>query len=234
MFDRIRKALSRSGAGNDAADADAATPSQIAQGPMSEWAATQGFALSLRGDGQTVALEGTVGGRPWRMEAGPPTRDYIRGEELRARADLRLARDPSLMVINRPLKAALERKAYSAITDTLRTTSNADLPQEMRWLAMFDEIGWQDLPDAFRERYAIVGDAREEAMAWVDGPLASTLCAWPAPAPSAEVPFLLLLLRGKAYLRMEHSPPDMATLQHALQVFTTACESAVGAFSSRA
>ncbi len=231
MFDRIKKAFSSPPVKDEG---EAATPSQLAHGPMSEWAGTQGFAMSLQGDGQTVALEGKVGGRTWRMEAGRPTRNYIRGEELRARADLRLAREPALMVINRPLKSALERKAYSVITDTLRTTSTPDLPEEMRWLAMYEEMGWSQLPDAFWERYAVVGDSREDAIAWVDPALAAALAAWPAPAPSAEVPFLLLLTRGKAYLRMERSPPDMGTLQHALQVFTTACESALGAFSSRA
>ncbi|WP_296357336.1 hypothetical protein [Ramlibacter sp.] len=70
MFDRIKKTFS-SRAVKD--EGDAATPSQLAHGPMSEWAGTQGFAVSLQGDGQTVALEGKVGGgRQWRLEAGPP------------------------------------------------------------------------------------------------------------------------------------------------------------------
>ena len=33
---------------------------------------------------------------------------------------------------------------------------------------------------------------------------------WPEPAPSAEVPFMMMLLRGKAYLRMEYTPADLA------------------------
>ncbi|MES2936752.1 MAG: hypothetical protein V4864_03650 [Pseudomonadota bacterium] len=230
MFNRIKKAFSRPAK----EEGEAVTPSQLAHGPMSEWAGTQGFALSLHGDGQTVALEGKVGGRQWRMEAGRPTRNYIRGEELRARADLRLAHEPSLMVINRPLKSALERRAYATLTDTLRTTSTPDLPEEMRWLAMYEEMAWDSLPEPFWERYAVIGDSREDAAAWVDTALAAALTGWPAPVPSAEVPFLLLLARGKAYLRMEHAPPDMGTLQHALQVFTTSCESALAAFSSRA
>jgi hypothetical protein len=168
------------------------------------------------------------------MRHGRPTRNYIRGEELRARADLRLAHEPALMLINRPLKSALERQAYSVITDTLRTTSNPDLPEEMRWLAMYEEMGWQHLPDAFWDRYAVVGDSRDDAIAWIGPAFAEALMGWPAPAPSAEVPFLLLLVRGKAYLRMEHSPAEMATMQHALQVFTAGCEAALAAFSSRA
>jgi hypothetical protein len=53
---------------------------------------------------------------------------------------------------------------------------------------------------------------------------------WPDPAPTAEVPFMILLLRGKAYLRMEYTPANVATLQHASVIFTRACESALSAF----
>jgi hypothetical protein len=32
---------------------------------------------------------------------------------------------------------------------------------------------------------------------------------WPDTATSAEVPFMMMLLRGKAYLRMEYKPADL-------------------------
>jgi hypothetical protein len=40
---------------------------------------------------------------------------------------------------------------------------------------------------------------------------------------------MLLLLQGKAYLRMEYSPAALPTLQHAALVFTTACDAALKA-----
>lgn len=40
---------------------------------------------------------------------------------------------------------------------------------------------------------------------------------------------MILLLRGRAYLRMEYTPASMATLQHAAVIFTRACESALNA-----
>jgi hypothetical protein len=55
---------------------------------------------------------------------------------------------------------------------------------------------------------------------------------WPEPSPSTEVPFMILVLRGKAYLRMEYRPADTATLQHAARIFTSACESAVGGLTT--
>lgn len=225
MFDRIRKALSRNGKAGEAVPS-----SRQAQGPMSEWALSQGFSMSQLSPGLAV-VEGKVSGKPWRMEVGKPTRNYIRGEELRARAELGINDDLAVMVMNRPLKEALEKKAYSMITDSLQTTADPSLPEEMRWLAMYDEAGWEGLPDAFWNRYAVLADRRENALAWVDAPLAQQLMDWPSPAPSAEVPFMILLLRGKAYLRMEYSPADVATLQHAAEIFTSACESAINGFT---
>jgi len=80
----------------------------------------------------------------------------------------------------------------------------------------------------------VLADRREAAQAWIDLPLARLMMNWPDPAPSAEVPFLMLLLIGKAYLRMEYMPADLATLQHGAQIFITACEAAMGAFRRRA
>jgi hypothetical protein len=50
------------------------------------------------------------------------------------------------------------------------------------------------------------------------------------PAPRAEVPFMILLLRGKPYLHMEYRPANVATPQHASVIFTRACESALSAY----
>ena len=36
-----------------------------------------------------------------------------------------------------------------------------------------------------------------------------------------------MLLRGKGYLRMQYTPPNMPTLEHAARIFTSTCESAV-------
>ena len=54
--------------------------------------------------------------------------------------------------------------------------------------------------------------------------------AWPEPAPPANVPFMMVLLRGKCYLRMQYQPPQTSTLEHATQVFMAACEGALQAF----
>ncbi|MEJ6023074.1 hypothetical protein [Ramlibacter sp. PS4R-6] len=227
MFERIKKAFSK-----EAKSAEE-TPSQFAAGPMSEWAATQGFGFSVLDGGQNVALEGKIGGRPWRLQLGKPTRNYIFGEEVRGRAELGIPEDVAVLVMNRPLKEALEKRAYEMYTNTLQTSVDSSLPEEMRWLAMFEEVAWEKLPEHFWTRFSVLTDNRACALAWIDPVLAELLTEWPRPAPSAEVPFVLLLLNGKAYLRMEYTPAELGTLQHAARIFTSACEAAVGVFRKK-
>jgi len=149
---------------------------------------------------------------------------------LRARAQLGIDEDLAVLVMSRPLKESLEKKAYQIYTDDLQTSVDPSLPQEMRWLAMFDEVAWEGLSEEFWDRFSVLSDRQETPMEWIDPALAAVMLDWPSPGPSAEVPFMILLLRGKAYLRMEYTPADLATLQHAALIFTTACESALSAF----
>ncbi|MEJ8840071.1 hypothetical protein [Ramlibacter sp. AN1133] len=228
MFDRIRKVFQREPKERDGGPASSLSP----QGPVSEWAASRGMSFSMGPLGHTASMHGKVGGHVWRMELGKPTRDYIGGEELRARAELGVFDDVGAMIINRPLKDVLERRAYSMITDTLQTTADPRLPEEMRWLAMYDEIGWEGVPEAFWASYSVLADKRENALAWVDDALVDLILGWPAPAPGAQVPFMIVLLRGKCYLRMQYQPAVTSTLDHASAVFTAACKSALGAFGT--
>jgi hypothetical protein len=231
MFDRLKKAFARDAISAPPAGQGAATDSSML-GPVSEWAATQGFAFMPTGSA-AFGLEGELAGRRWRLEVGRPSRKYISGEELRARAELGVDPDVAVVVMNRTLKEALEKQAYDHYTDALQTTVGANMPEEVRWLAMYDEVGWDSLPRMFWSRYAVITGAREHALAWIDPVLAQQLLEWPEPAPSPDTPFLLMLLRGKAYLRMQQGSGDLPVLQHAAQVLETACENALGAFAGR-
>jgi hypothetical protein len=230
MFERIKKAFSKAPA-EDASET-VGPASQLAAGAISEWASTRGFGFSSSASGGALGLEGRIGGKRWRMELGRPSRNFILGEELRGRAELGIDEDAAVLVLNRTLKEALEKKAYAIYTDQLQTTADPSLPEEMRWLAMYDEVGWDALSPAFWERYAVLADRRENALAWIDARLADMMLDWPQPGPTAETPFMLMLLRGKGYLRMEYQPPNMETLQHAALIFTSACEAALGGLAT--
>lgn len=226
MFDRLKKAFTK-----EAAKPQEAPPSSmLTGGPASEWAMQNGVTMAFASPGKGPSMHGKVGGKAWRMEVGRPSRNYIAGEELRARCELGISDDMAALVINRPLKDALEKKAYSMITDTLQTTADPNLPEEMRWLAMYDEVGWDALPAEFWKRYSVLADAREHALAWMEGPFAELLMSWPSPAPTAQVPFMVALMRGKCYLRMEYQPADTFMMEHAAKIFTAACENALTAF----
>jgi len=182
-----------------------------------------------------VALEGTVAGRPWMMSSGAPTRDYVKGRELRARAELRIDDEIAVLVMNRFLKSTLEGPAYDRYIDTDQTLADASMPEELRWLATYEEVrGGAELPREFLRRYAVLAAQGAHALAWIDEALIDQLMNWPHPGPGAEVPFMLMLLRGKAYLRMQHEPMTSAVAKHASALFTHACESAVKAFAPKA
>jgi hypothetical protein len=223
MFERLKKVFS---------SGDPLPQKIVRADAVSEWAGTQGFGYSSQGAGHGIVLTGTVRGKPWKLESGAASRDYIRGEELRARAALGINEDAAVLIMNRPLKEALEKRAYAIYTDTLQTTADPSLPEEMRWLAMYEEFGWSSLVPEFWERYTVLADKRENALAWLDNNLAEALLHWPEPGPDAQTPFILMLLRGKAYLRMQYAPGDIATLQHAAIVYTSACEAALAGLST--
>ena len=227
MFDRIKKAFTK----EPRTDAQAPDPAEGAYGPVADWARAEGFDFSPLSRG--FALEGPLAGKPCRVEVGKPSRKYVVGEELRGRAELGIDPEVMLLLMNRPLKDQLVRQAYAQFTDSLQTSVDGTLPEEVRLLAMFEELGWDSIPRAFWSRYSVVADGRAHASAWLDVETAQQLLDWPTPAPSAELPFMLMLLRGKAYLRMQHGPVHLPTLRHAMQVFRAVSESAQKAFPAQ-
>ena len=51
-------------------------------------------------------------------------------------------------------------------------------------------------------------------------------------APAPEVPFLLMLMRGKAYMRAQFTPLGVPMLAHSVAVFRHACAGAVDRLST--
>jgi hypothetical protein len=199
---------------------------------MAVWAGSQGLSWAATKEGRGFSLTGTVDSKPWRLDSGQSSRDYISGDELRARAELKLNGAASVVIMSRPLKEMLEKRAYGIYTDTLQTTADPSLTEEMRWLALYPEIGWNQLPKAFWDRYAVLADHRSRAMEWIDLSLAGLLSSWPEPAAQAQLPFMLMLLRGKVYLRMQTTSGDLPMLQHATLIFQNACKLALADHST--
>jgi hypothetical protein len=240
MFERLRNAFGKSDRGSTTAPASpASAAAQAAQGasaaaanPASEWSSLQAAPAADSGKTGALTQQGSVGKKVWRVECGRPSRDFIRGLELRGRAELDLSDNIAVVLMNRPLKDTLEKTVYEIYTDPLQTTANPKLPEEMRWLSMYPEVGWQALPGTFWDRYAVLAYDKEHAMAWITPELCALLMAWPSPVPTAEVPFMLMLLRGKVYLRMEYTPAVPDTAQHAGRIMALACQEALDGLST--
>ena len=230
MFSKLKNALGFGDGQPPSADSSEAHSSAQGNNKVSQWASMQGLSYTEREGGRGYHVEGKIGSKLWRMEQGHPSRDFIKGHELRARAELDV-REVAVMVMTRQLKNDLDKRAFAIYTDSLQTTVDASLPEEMRWLAMYEEMGWESLGEAFLNRYAILADKQEHAMAWLTPELAGSLMAWPHFDPRA--PQILMLMRGKAYLRMQITHQnDMPTLEHATALFGTACELALANFST--
>ena len=215
MFERLRSVFTRGA--TSAADRSIATATQLSQ-----WAKGQGWSFAFQGEPAQFHLGGVAAGQPWRMESGAPARDYIHGTELRARADLRVAPEVALMVISRSLKEELEGRVYGAITDTMQTAVDDSLPQEMRWLAIYEELRWPELPTSFLRLFAVVGDRTDDAQRWVNAALVSHLLMERVPAERVQAPLLLMLGDGKVALRMQTAARHLPDLQYATALLTTA------------
>jgi hypothetical protein len=224
MFDRLRKALG----GFGSSPPEPGRP--VTKREVSRWAADQQIAIVAHATEGFFDLGGDLYGHPWRLECGAPTRDYVSGLELRGRADVGADPDAAVMVINRPLQETLEKTAYSAITDTLQTAVSNDLPEEMRWLSMYEEVAWPGLPASFRKHFTVVAERVEHAQRWIHAPVVSQLLnavEGEGGAERAQSPMVLMLARGRVYLRLEHTQRSLAEIAHAKQLLLVAGQSAL-------
>ena len=224
MFERLRKALGTSG------NTGPAPGRPVTNRDVARWAADQRLAIVTHPTEGHFDLGGDLYGHPWRLECGAPTRDYVHGLELRGRADVGAEMDAAVMVINRPLQETQESTPYNAITDTLQTTVDSNLPEEMRWLAMYEEMVWPGLPASFRERFAVVAERMEFAQRWIHAPVVSQLLnavEGEGGSERARAPLVLMLVRGRVYLRMEHAERSLAEIAHARQLLLVAGQAAL-------
>jgi hypothetical protein len=191
-------------------------------GDVAEWATGRGFGFKrVRGEAGFV-IDGPLEGKPWRIEWGVPQRDYILGNELRLRMELDLSADAQMLLLARPLMEALERKTFEEFTDNVQTQIGAKSPEEMRWLVMFPKINLSTLK-TLRARFGAVASSPEAGLAWITGPLADAIERQAASGfLRDEPPFVLMTLRGRAYLRMQLLTPNVSDIEAALALFETA------------
>lgn len=195
---------------------------------LAEWA--QDHALSFDPMvGGAFSLAGRWQDRPVRIQCLKTSRPFIQGMELMARADLGLKQAGNVVVMNRRLKNVLEeqsRALFSEYTDDLQTMAGV-VPEEVRWLATYRDAGWVGPDQRFWNRYAVLTDTPDIARRWIDSETEQQLMAWPE-GVSDETPVMLMLQRGKTYLRMQvDRDGDTATALHAFGLFDRASQRAM-------
>lgn len=213
MLDAIKRMFSAKPAGPD-------------WGPVSGWAKSQHYAFKLVRDAEGFAIDGRFGGLPWRLEWGPPQRDYILGRELRLRMELDLPSDLQMMVLSRSLFEALESRTFDDFTQGTQTYVGSAVPEEMRWLAMWPPAalaGQREL----RQIVAALGVDPAFAESWVDGPLAAQLVAAGSGLLEAQPAFLLMCHRSRLYLRMALAEATSRSLAEAVALFGVAAQQAL-------
>jgi len=193
---------------------------------VGDWAKRRGFGFKrVRGEDGFV-IDGLLEGKPWRLEWGPPQRDYITGHELRLRMELDLPPDAQMLLLSRALMDTLERKTFEEFTDNVQTQIGTKTPEEMRWLVMFPKVNLSTLK-ILRDRFGAVASAPNAGLAWLTGPLSNALEQTAGGLLRMEPPFVLMTLRGRAYLRMQLATPRSTDIADALALFETAVAQAV-------
>ena len=218
MLESFKRFFSKSPPGPDLAE-------------VSEWAKRRGHGFKrARGD-EGFVIDGVLDGEPWRMEWGPPQRGYIEGRELRLRMELELSGDAQMLLLSRPLMDTLERQTFEEFTDKVQTQIGTKTPEEMRWLVMFPKVNLSPLK-VLRARFGAVASDPAAGLAWLEGPLANMLERAATSFLLDEPPFVLMTLRGRAYLRMQLISPDAAVISAVLALFETAVAQALRAGAS--
>lgn len=206
MFERIKNAL--------AARRDASA----AQAELQHWAQQRDLGYQSRRDGG-FTLAGSLAGRAFRAECVPSTRSYIQGFELKARVELAVNPEVGLVLMNRALKSTFEALAnalFEDVTNALETGAR-QVPEEVRWLSLYRDVGWVGPTAGFWSRHAVLTDVADVAREVLTEDLVNRLMNWPA-SHREGTPTLFLLDRGNAYLRLQMSrQPDALVAVHALE-----------------
>lgn len=193
---------------------------------LSGWAHRRGLGFRrVRGEDGFV-IDGLLGGKPWRMEWGPPQRSYIEGRELRFRMELGLPSSMQMLLLSRSLMELLERKTFEEYTDHVKTQINTSAPEEMRWLVMFPKI---DLSARrlLQNRFGLVGSDPDAAFSWVEGALGNLLEKAAGNWLHEESALVVMTLRGRVYLRLLLDAPEREAVIGCLAIFEAAVAQAI-------
>jgi hypothetical protein len=208
MLDAFKKLISRPPPGPDWPE-------------VAEWAQRNGMAYRRQNEGAGFVIEGGPEAKPWRLEWGPPQRMYIQGNELRLRIELGLSQNLQVLLISQRLLELLDKQTFERFTENTQTVIDSSTPEEMRWLVMFPKVPYSASSEV-RQRFGLVGAVPAEASSWVEGALAHQMESAVQGLLRKDPPFVLMILRGRVYLRMQLRDPSRTRMQEAIELFEVA------------
>lgn len=188
---------------------------------MSSWAKSHGHVHKTVRNQRGGVIECKDLERRWRIEWGDSQRLYIEGTELRMREELGVSPDFQLLLLSRTLATKLETDVFDRFTEAMQTQIDHTLPEEMRWLAMFPRVSLGD-NKPLKARYVLQSPNAEAAQAWVAGEMSEALIRAAQGFLFADPSFVLMVLRGKLYLRMQAPKVDDVLLDGADALFRLA------------
>lgn len=213
MLDALKRLISRH-------------PPPVAWLDIAQWAKTRHAELKRVKDEEGFVIEGMLDLKPWRLEWGPPQRQYIEGQELRLRMNVGLPPDLQMLVLSHSLAETLESSTFQRFTETTQTLVDSDSPEETRWLVMFPQAPFK-ASRMVRAKFNLVGSSSLEAASWLEGELATQLETAAETFLKSAPPFMVMVLRGRVYLRLQLAEPTVATLAQVVELFETAVSQAV-------
>lgn len=188
---------------------------------LSNWAQQNNQIFKTVRDERGGVVECESDGRNWRIEWGEPQRRYIATSELRLREELGLSPDFQLLVISRKLAEKLESDVFERFTEAMQTQIDNNMPEEMRWLAMFPKVNLS-AHKVLRSKLLVLSSVGPAAEAWLQGEVAQALEAALNGFLSSDPSFVLMALRGRLYLRLEAETLDENILNAANVLFEVA------------
>jgi hypothetical protein len=191
-------------------------------GAFDGWSRLPQVQIRTPRDADGLIIDGACDDMPWRLEWGASQRPYVRGPELRIRADVALPADLQVIVLNRALQDAIEKTMFERYVEGVQTRLDAETPAEMRWVVMYPKLGRAELAD-LAERYAAVASATPWVRRWLDGPLRPALLGLKMAPTDALV---LMIGRSRLTLRTGIEEADPAGFEPLLRLFEVALREA--------
>ena len=199
---------------------------------LSDWAAAQGWRFKRAKDAAGFVVDGAFDRQPWRLEWGPPQRDFIGAQELRMRIELGLPPDLQMLLMSRLLMEQLDQRTYEQSVEGTQTRIDATIPEEVRWLVLFRPVDLTPFR-VVRAHFGAVASIPEAGFTWIEGALAHGLERAVGSFLKLDPPFLLMTHRGKAYLRMAAPEVDAPMLEQVVALFGVAVGQALRAAQGR-